>query len=66
VREREDNDVLTCNLVRDRKRESIENGNPPVWSILPLLGRFGKEENLAKHSVDLLFKRASETGCSSS
>jgi len=61
VCEREDDDVLGCDLVRNRERKAIEDGHPPVWPIVPLRRRVGELKDQRERCLDLILQLGPET-----
>ena len=62
VCEREDDDVLGCDLVRNRERKAIEDGHPPVWPVAPLRRRVGELKDQRERCFDLILQLGPETG----
>jgi hypothetical protein len=60
VCEREDDDLVADDLVRQRERESIEHCDAPIPSMLPLRSRLRKSADHREHRIDLVFELLAE------
>ena len=56
MREGEDNDLASLDLIRDRERKAVEHSDAPVWAIFPLRRRLRESEDRGEHDIELVFE----------
>jgi hypothetical protein len=63
VRQRENDDVVADDLIREREREAIEQDDAPIVSMFPLRSRQGEPADQRDRGIDLVFELLAEAGC---